>query len=102
MPLSFPFGRALCVVNNRDQPVSVMPYVEYHISSDAIGIAEYAAYFRITMPADRFNDARPRSDLIRSIREALHRLAQMTAGNDMHFGNNTSRIVKLSTHRVAP
>ena len=84
MPFRVPFCRGPGIVNHGDQPVSVPPDVEDHIAVDVIGIFEHLDYFREFVPADRFDNGRPRFDFVRRIRVALNCLAQVPAGDDMH------------------
>ena len=84
MALGLPIIRRLCIVDDGDKPVLILSDVKDHVIIHKIGILKHAANFRKIVPPDCLDDAHPRSDFVRRIRVAFHRLAQMLTRNDMH------------------
>lgn len=84
MPLGSLLVRCSCVVNDRDESVTILPDVENHISLHIVGILEYAANLHEIVPAKPFDDNHPCFDLVRRIRVLLHGLVQVLTRNDMH------------------
>jgi len=83
-----PFGPlslcCLCIVDDRDKPVPIVPDVKDHIVIHIVSIPERALYFRKIVPPDCFNDGRPRFDFVRCILMSFHRLVQMLLRDDVH------------------
>jgi len=84
MPLGLPFIHCLCIMDDGDKPVPIVPNVEDYVALDKIGILKRAANIVKTVPADRFNKSGPSHDFVRRIWVAFHRLPQMLTRNDMH------------------
>ena len=84
MPLSSLLVRCSCVVNDCDEPVTVLPNVENHVSLHIVGIFERAANLLEIVPSNPFDDNHPCSDLVRRIWVLVHGLVQMLTRNDMH------------------
>ena len=84
MPFRLLSLRRLCIMDDRDQPVPIVPDVKDHVTIHIVGILKHAANFRKIVPPDRLDDARPRCNFVRRIRVVFDRLAQMLARNDMH------------------
>lgn len=97
VPLSLHFARHLSVVDHRYKPVSVVPDIEDHVAIYRICILEYAANFRNVVPANRFDDGFPRSNLVSCIGMLFNGLLQMLKRNDVHQSDSTSQYVKLSS-----
>jgi hypothetical protein len=91
------FVGCLSVVDHRHEPVSVVPDIENHLAISGVCVFEYAANFHDAVPANRFDNGFPRSNLVSCIGELFHRLLQMLKRDDMHQGNSTSQYVKLSS-----
>lgn len=72
------------IVNHRDQSVSILANVKYHVSFDAVGVLERFANFQEIVPSNLFHDSCPRTDLVCSIRILFRSIVQMLARNDMH------------------
>jgi len=85
MPAGLPLTRRPGMVDDGDQPVAIVPDIEHHVAAHRISILEHAANFFKVMPANRLDNARPRFDFVRRIREACHCLTQMLPRNDVHF-----------------
>lgn len=85
MPLGLCFLDRFCVVDDRDQPVPVLPKIEDHVAVYIVGIFEPAPDIGEVAPPDGLDNADPCSDLIRRIRVPAYCLAEMPAGDDMHF-----------------
>ena len=64
MPLGSPLTHCLCVVNDCDEPVAVLPNVENHVSLYVVGIFERAANFRKIVPSNLFDDNHACFDLV--------------------------------------
>lgn len=94
---SLHFARCLSVVDHRYEPVSVVPDIENHVAIYGVCVFEYAANFRDAVPANRFNNGFPRSNLVSCIGVLFYGLLQMLKRNDMHQGDSTSQYVKLSS-----
>ena len=84
MPLGSLLVRCSCVVNDRDEPITVLPNVENHVSLHIVGILERAANLQEVVPANPFDDYHPCFNLVRRIWVLLHGLVQMLARDDMH------------------
>ena len=84
MPLSSLLVRRSCVVNDCDEPVTVLPNVENHVSLHIVGILERAANLLEIVPPNLSDDNHPCSDLVRRIWVLLHGLVQMLTRDDMH------------------
>lgn len=77
MSFSLHFARRLSVVDHRYQPVSVVPDVENHVAIYGVCVFEYAANFRDVVPANRFDNSFPGSNLVSRIGVLFYRLLQM-------------------------
>ena len=86
MPLRSLLARCCCVVNDRNEPVTVLPNVENHVSLHTVDVLEHAANFQEIVPSNPFDDNRPCSDLVRRIWVLLHGLVQMFTRDDVHGG----------------
>ena len=86
MPLGSLLVRCSCVVNDRDEPVTVLANIENHVTLHIVGILEPAANLQEIAPSSLFDDNHPCFDLVRRIRVLLHGLVQMLARDDMHKG----------------
>jgi len=86
MPLGPLVVRCSCVMNDCDEPITVLPNVENHVSLHIVGILERAANLREIVPSNSFDDYRPCFDFVRRIWVLPHGLVQMLARNDMHSG----------------
>lgn len=84
MSLRLPLAARFRVVNNRDEPVSILTNIEDYVPLHIVGVPEGVANFQKIVPSDPCNDCHPRADLVRRIRIPSHSLAQMLAGNDVH------------------
>jgi hypothetical protein len=89
MPLGSLLVLCARVVNDRDEPVTVLSNVENHVSLHIVGILERAANFREIVPSSPFDDNNPCLDLVRRIRALLHGLMQMFARDDSRNGTTT-------------
>jgi hypothetical protein len=85
MALGPTLSNRFCVVNNGDEPVSILPNIEDDIPGDIVGILEPCANFGKVVPSDGLDDASPYLDFVCRVSVALDRFAQMTARNEMHF-----------------
>lgn len=97
MSFSLHFARRLSVVDHRYEPVSVVPDIENHVAIYGVCVSEDAANFRDAVPANRFDNGFPGSNLASCIGVLFYRLLQMLKRDDMHQGNSTSQYVKLSS-----
>ncbi len=79
MPLGSPLIHCLCVVNDCDEPVAVLPNVENHVSLYVVGIFERAANFRKIVSSNLFDDNHACFDHVRCIWVLLYGLVQMLA-----------------------
>ena len=86
MPSSSLLVRCSCVVNDCDEPVTVLPNVENRVSLPIVGILDRAANLLEIVPSNPFDDNHPCFDLVRRIWILLHGLVQMLARDDMHNG----------------
>jgi len=84
VPIRSQFLSALCEMNHRNQPVPVLPNVEYDIAVNIIRISEYAADFRKIVPANVLDNAHPCRNFAGGVRVVCHRLSKVLAGYDMH------------------
>ena len=86
MPLGSLLARCSCVVNDCDEPVTVLPNVENYVSFHIVGIFKRAANLQEIVPSNSFDDYHPCFDLVCRIWVLLHRFVQMLARDDMHKG----------------
>jgi hypothetical protein len=86
MPLGSLLVRRSRVVNDRDEPVTVLSNVENHVSLHIVGLLERAANFREIVPSSPFDDNNPCFDLVRRIRVLLHGFVEILVRDDMHNG----------------
>ncbi len=86
MPLGSLLVRCTCVVNDRNEPVTVLANIENYVSLHMVGILEPAANLQEIVPSNLFDDNHPCLDLVRGIWVLLHGLVQMLARDDMHKG----------------
>ena len=84
MPFRLPFLGRLCIVDDRDQPVPIVPDVKDHVIIHIVGILKHAANFGKIMPTHGLDNAHPRCNFARRIWVFLDRLAQMLTRNEMH------------------
>ena len=84
MPFSPPFIRRLRIVDDGDEPVTILSDVKDHVVIHMISILEHPANFRKIVPPDRLDNAHPCFDFVRRIPVAFHRLPQMLTRNNMH------------------
>lgn len=84
MPLGSLLIRCFRVVNDCDEPVSVLPNVEDDVSLYIVGIFERGANLRKIVPSNLFDDNHPCFDLVRRIWVPSHRLVQMLTRDDIH------------------
>ena len=73
------------IVNHRDQSVSILANVKYHVSFDVVGVLECVPNLQEIVPSNLFHDSCPRTDLVCSIRILLRSIVQMLARNDVHL-----------------
>lgn len=85
MPLGALFFRRFGVVDDRNEPVSIVPDVEDHIIIHVIGILEHPPHFRKIVPPHPLDNGYPCLDFIGRILVRFHRLAQVPARNNMHL-----------------
>ena len=86
MPLGSLLVSCSCVVNDCDEPITVLPNVENHVSLHLVGILERGANLQEIVPSNPFDDNHPSHDLVRRIWVLLHGLVQMLARDYMHSG----------------
>jgi len=84
MPVGSLLVRCSGVVNDRDDPVTVLPNVENHVSLHFVGILERAANLQEIVPSNPFDDHHPCFDLVRRIWVLLDGLVQMLTRDGMH------------------
>ena len=73
------------VVNHRDQSVSILANVKYHVSFDVVGVLECVANLQEILPSNLFHDSCPRTDLLCNIKILFRSIVQMLARNDVHL-----------------
>jgi len=86
MPLGSLLVRCSRVMNDRDEPVMVLPNIENHVPLHIVGILERAANLQEIGPSNHFDDNHPCFDLVRRIWVLLHGLVQMFTRDDVHGG----------------
>ena len=74
----------LRVVDNGDEPISVLPDIEDDVAIDIVSALEVAADLREIVPANGFDDRHPSFDLVCGIGMLLCCFIQVPTGDDVH------------------
>jgi hypothetical protein len=78
------------IVNDRNQPVTILPNVEDHVSIHIIGIFEHLPYFNEVSPPHLAHDPVPGSNLPGRLGILFFGLNQVFACNNVHGGSQVS------------
>lgn len=88
MSLGLPLLIRFRIVNHREQSVSILANVKYHVSLDVVGVLECLANLQEIVPSNLVYDSCPRTDLVCSIgilfRSIVQMLARKHAVEEMH------------------
>lgn len=84
MPLRLPLLRRLRIVDDSHKPVPIVPDIKDDVAFYRVSVLERPADLIKIVPAERFDDSRPGSNLVRCIWVGFHRLSQVLTRNDVH------------------
>jgi hypothetical protein len=82
--LSLLVNAFLCVMDNGNKPIPILPEVEDYVTVDVVGIRDHTANFGEILPSHRIDDCGPGGDFVRRIRIASGGYLQMPSGDKDH------------------